>query len=117
MVKVRGKVEKADVLALTAENGKTLYTLGGLRWGIYHDIERRAPDYTLPPFTQTGKRFRAYIQAYLNGELDLSRKATVKYAEHITAEQVETQKKRQEELKQMTAQYRYFDDLKLDKFS
>ena len=114
-VKVRGNVAKADVLALTADNGKTLYTMGGLRWGAYQvfhfhlnryadqspqDIERRAPEYFLPPFWHKGKLMRAYMSAYLNGELDEPRKLLVKYAKDITEDEMAQHHQRELEKEQ-----------------
>jgi len=97
---VRGNVAKADVLALTADNGKTLYTMGGLRWGAYQDIERRAPEYFLPPFWHKGKLMRAYMSAYLNGELDEPRKLLVKYAKDITEDEMAQHHQRELEKEQ-----------------
>lgn len=59
------------------------------------DIERRAPEYILPPFWQKGKLMRAYVSAYLNGELDEPRKLLVKYAKDITPEEMEQHYQRQ----------------------
>ena len=79
--------------ALTTDSGVTIYTMSGLRWGLYYDIEKRAEDYSLPPWWQKGKLARSYLVSYLNGDFDDARSLHLKYTSPSTAEEIEKERK------------------------
>ena len=80
-------------LALTTDSGVTIYTMSGLRWGLYYDIEKRAEDYSLPPWWQKGKLARSYLVSYLNGDFDDARSLHLKYTSPSSAEEIEKERK------------------------
>ena len=67
--------------------------MSGLRWGLYYDIEKRAEDYSLPPWWQTGKLMRSYFVSYLNGDFDDARSLQLKYTSPSSAEEIEKERK------------------------
>ena len=109
--KVAGVNRPANVLALTNDAGTTMYSLGGLRWGLYTDIEARAEDYTFPFFWRKGKLLRSYIRSYLDGDLDpvKARQLELSSAPPVSSDDVKAEAKleteRKEKLKQLKAQH------------
>ena len=67
--------------------------MSGLRWGLYYDIEKRAEDYSLPPWWQKGKLARSYLVSYLNGDFDDARSLHLKYTSPSSAEEIEKERK------------------------
>lgn len=107
---VNGVTKKANGLSLTTDDGITIYTMSGLRWGLYYDIEKRAEDYTLPPWWKKGKLMRSYFHSYLNGDFEKPRTINLKYAPPVTAEQAQKQRtekaEKEERFKQLASKYR-----------
>lgn len=93
---VNAHTKKADVLALTNDNDKTIFTLSGFRWGKYYDMEERFADYWYWP-TKALKRRIAYLMAYARNELGEMRSAHIQYANCLTQDEMEQRQYEQEE--------------------
>merc|ERR1719447_928198 len=110
---IDGHTKKANGLALTTDSGVTIYTMSGLRWGLYYDIEKRAEDYSLPPWWQKGKLARSYLVSYLNGDFEDNkggRSLLLKYTQPSTAEEIEKERQekaeQEERFRQLASKYR-----------
>lgn len=101
---IEGHNKPTDVLALTNEDERTIYTLSGFRWGAYYDLEERQSTYWYFP-TKALKRRITFLNAYFRGELDEIRSAEISFADAVSESAVkdnlarlENQKMRQLEM-------------------
>ena len=74
------------MLSLTDSSERTLYTLSGIRWGKYIDMEGRLDSYWYWGF-EAIKRKAAYVMANFRGELDEMRDLQLHFSEPLSQAQ------------------------------
>ena len=83
---VANSKRKVNVLSLTDSSERTLYTLSGIRWGKYIDMEGRLDSYWYWGF-EAIKRKAAYVMANFRGEIDEMRNIQLNFGEPLSQAQ------------------------------
>jgi len=83
---VANSKRKVNVLSLTDSSERTLYTLSGIRWGKYIDMEGRLDSYWYFGF-EALKRKAAYVMANFRGEIDEMRNIQLNFGEPLSQAQ------------------------------
>jgi len=95
---VQGQPRSVDLLALTNEDDKTIFTLTGFRWGKYYDLEERMSTYWYWPSAAL-KRRAAFLMAFFRGELEELRSAEILYNDLKNEAEFQAELSRQNQMK------------------